>query len=78
MLRQYIPKKSKLEDQGTEIMFLGYEKKHTSGTYFMFNLHTKRIVLSLDIICLNKTYSDYVSTNKTIKTTSYIINDEDK
>ena len=36
-------------------MFLGHAKNHTVGTYCMFNLHMKYIVLSRDATWLNKT-----------------------
>ena len=57
--------KSKLEDQGRTCMFLGYAQKYTGSTYIMLNLFTKRIVLSRGVICLNKTYDEYVPRKKT-------------
>ena len=41
-------------------MFLGYAQNNTGGTFHMLNLHTKRIILSCDIIWLKKTYGEYV------------------
>ena len=42
-------------------MFLGSVKNHTGGTHRMLNLRTKHIVLSHDIIWLDKTYGEYAS-----------------
>ena len=48
--------KTKLEDWGNMCMFLGYAQNHTNSTYRMLNLRTKWILLSRDVIWLNKTY----------------------
>ena len=58
-------------------MFLGYTQNHTSGTYRMLNLCTKHIVLSRDIILLNKTYREYVSRKYNTKAEDYILQCED-
>ena len=58
---QYRCLKIKLEDQGMTCMFLGYVQNNNGGTYRMFNIHTKRIVLNHDAIWLNQNYGDYVS-----------------
>ena len=42
-------------------MFLGYAQNHTYSTHHMLILRTKRILLSRDVIWLNKTYVEYVS-----------------
>ena len=42
-------------------MFIGYAQNNMGGTYRMLNLRTKRIVLSCNIIWLNKTYGECVS-----------------
>ena len=59
-------------------MFLGYGENNTGGTYRMLNLCTKRIVLSCDIIWINKIYREYVSRKVNTKPDTYIIQDEDK
>ena len=41
-------------------MLLDYEQNHMVGTYHMLNIGTKPILLSHEIICLNKTYGNYV------------------
>ena len=69
--------RSNLEDKGMTFVFLGYSQNHTGGTYCMLNLRTKLIVLSREIIWLNKTYSEYVLIKCTTKATSYILKEED-
>ena len=44
----------------------------------MLNLHTKRIVLSHDIIWLNKNYREYVSIKENTKEENYILQYEDE
>ena len=59
-------------------MFLGYAQNHTGNTYRMLNLCTKIIVLSRDVIWLNKTYGKYISRKQNTKSDTYILQDEDK
>ena len=61
VLRSIVNVKSKLEYQGMTCMFIGYAQNNKGGTYHMLNLHTKIIILSCDVIWLNKTYGEYVS-----------------
>ena len=42
----------------------------------MLNICTKYIVISCDVIWINKTYGDYVSRKETTKMTSDIFQDE--
>jgi hypothetical protein len=42
----------KLEDKGTICMFIGYPPNHACDVYRMFNLNTKQVVKSRDIIWL--------------------------
>ena len=51
---------SKLRYLEMTCMFLGYAQNIMDGTYDMLKLCTKHIVLSHDIIWLNKTYGEYV------------------
>ena len=55
-----IAKAKKLEDRGKTCMLLGSAQNYTDGTYHMLNLCTKRIVISRDVIGLNKTYGEYI------------------
>ena len=52
-------------------MFLGYAQNYTGGTYHMLNIRSKHIVLSRDVIWLNKNYGEYVSRKENTKTDSY-------
>ena len=69
--------KAKLEDRGKTWMFLGYVQDYTVGTYRILNIRTKFIVLSRDVIWLNKTYEDCVSRKDNTEADSYILQNED-
>jgi hypothetical protein len=43
-----------LKDKGTVVMFLGYAKDHSGDVYRFLKMGTKRVVLSRDVIRLNK------------------------
>ena len=53
--------KSKLEYQVMMFMLLGYAQNFIGITYRMINLPTKHIVLSSDVIWMNKNYDRYIS-----------------
>jgi hypothetical protein len=46
--------KNKLQDRGIKCYFVGYALQHAGDVYRMFNLDTKKIMMSRDIIWLNK------------------------
>ena len=50
--------KYNLEYQIVIVTFLGHAKKHIGGTYHMLNMCKKRVVLSRDVIWVDKTYGD--------------------
>ena len=56
--------KSKLEDRGIEAMFVGYSDDHGKGVYRFLNIRTGRIIISKDIIFLDKTYGEYRNMNQ--------------
>ena len=58
-------------------MVLGYAQNHTVGTYLMLNLRTKFILISRDIIWLNKAYGEYVSRKENTNSDTYILQDEE-
>ena len=58
-------------------MFPGYAYNKIRCIYRMLQLCTKRIVLSLNIIWLNKTYDEEISRKENTKVNSYILQDED-
>ena len=45
---------SKLKDKGIQVMFLGYAKDHAEDVFRFLNLETNRVILSRDVIWLNK------------------------
>jgi hypothetical protein len=55
---------SKLKDKGTVVMFLGYAKDHSGDVYRFLKMGTKRVVLSRDVIWLNKLYCHYKNSLK--------------
>ena len=48
--------KSKLGDRGKKCMFLGYSHTHAGNVYRMLDINTKKVILSRDIIWMNKLY----------------------
>ena len=69
--------KSKLEDQGMACMILDYAQNHTGITYWVLNICTELILLSLDVIWVNKTYREYVFIKKKPEANTFIVQDED-
>ena len=69
--------KYRLNNKGITCMLLYYKHNHMGSTYHMLNLYTKHIVLSRDIIWLNKTQGEYVLRREHIKADRYIIKYED-
>ena len=59
-----------------ECMLLGYTQDHMDSTHHMLNICMSLIVLSRDIIWLNKTYGKYISWWEHTKAGSYILKDE--
>ena len=78
VVRSIAKAKATPEYRGKTCMFLSYAQNHTGGTYHMLNLRTKRIVPSRDIIWLNKTYGDYISSKEKTKANYYILQNEDE
>ena len=58
-------------------MFLVYVQNNTGSTYHMLNIGSKLIVLSRDVICLDKTYGQYVSRKENTTADSYVLQDEE-
>ena len=51
--------RGKLTNRGKTCIFVGYSDKNAGNVYRMFNPTTGRILLSRDIIWLDKTYGQY-------------------
>jgi hypothetical protein len=64
---------AKLADRGKVAMFLGYPDSHANDTYRMWNLKTERMILSPDVLWLNKSYKTHIREAPNNK----IVNDTD-
>jgi hypothetical protein len=51
--------REKLSDRGKECIFVGYAMDHAADVYRMYNISTRRIWESRDIIWMNMAYGDY-------------------
>ena len=57
--------RSKISDQGTPCIFLGYAKDHAPNVYRMLKLDTNAVILTRDVVWINKLYWNYMGmTNK--------------
>ena len=56
--------RSKLDDRGLLCMFVGYANHHDKDVYKFFNLKTRCVLHSRDVIWLNKTYSEHFGIKK--------------
>ena len=57
--------RGKLENHGRTCVFVGYADKHAGDVYRMLNLKTNKIIMSRDILWLNKTFGEYFEIKKT-------------
>jgi hypothetical protein len=55
----------KLDNKGHPCMLVNYAENHQSNVYRMWDLKTHRIVISRDILWLNKSYGDFIQDKKT-------------
>ena len=51
---------AKLANQGIFDMWVGYAEGHPTGTYWVFDPMTKKIILTQDVTFLQKSYSEYI------------------
>ena len=49
----------KLTDHGFPCIFVGYPEDHASDVYKMLNLATKKVIMSRNLIWLDKMYGEY-------------------
>jgi hypothetical protein len=66
---------AKLDNKGRPCMLVKYAENHQSDVYRMWDLKTHRIVISRDILWLNKIYGDSVHNKKTA--VGNVINDNE-
>ena len=63
---------TKLVNQGTTGILVGYTKGHPTGTCQVFNPKTKKIILTCDMTFLQKNYGEYTKVEKhVLVTTTY-------
>ena len=68
--------KEKLEDKVNTCMLLDYARNNNGVTYRMSNICTKHIILSRELIWLNKTYGEYVPRKQNSKADYFIQQNE--
>ena len=51
--------RSKLDNRGKTCMFVGCAEDHAGDVYRFLNIHTKRIIMSRDVRCLNIIWKHY-------------------
>jgi hypothetical protein len=49
-----------LIDKGTVGLFVGYPEKHANDVYRIFNLKTKQVIKSRDLIWLNLNFGNWI------------------
>ena len=54
--------RGKLENRGIPVMYLGRARDHAADTHRFLNLQTEMVLISRDVIWLNKVYGDYKGT----------------
>jgi len=75
IIKDYENIKGKLTDRGKVAMFLGYPKTSSTETFRFLNLNTIKIVLSRDVIWINKNYGSWKGLTST--STTPIDDDDD-
>jgi Reverse transcriptase (RNA-dependent DNA polymerase) len=66
----------KLKNRGMTCMFMGYSVDHSNDVYRMLNLETKKIILSRDIVWLNRSYTEWISSRSILKDESEYDDDD--
>ena len=59
--------KGKIENRGILSIFLGYSENRSKGTYRFYNLKTNRVIMSRDIIWVDKLMKDLKDMSQEIK-----------
>ena len=57
----------KLSDRGTVGLFVGYPDNHADDVYRIFNIKTKQIIKSRDLVWLNLSYGNWKLKNNNIQ-----------
>ena len=70
---------AKLANRWTPSIWVSYAEGHPTSTYQIFNPKTKKIILTQDLIFLQKSYGDYIKVDKPVAvSTSYERLDEEE
>ena len=56
--------RSKLEDRGKIVMYMGRDPEHSADTYRFLNIRTRLILISRNVKWLNMTYDEFATVNK--------------
>jgi len=51
--------RAKLADHGFPCLFIGYPDSHADESYRMFNLETKKAILTRNVLQLDKNYGEF-------------------
>jgi len=51
--------KAKLDDRGFPCLFIGYTDDHSPGVFMFFNFNKKSVMLSRNVLWMNKYYAEY-------------------
>jgi hypothetical protein len=52
--------RNKLADRGNTVIFIGYSDHHENDVYKFQNIHTKKPLLSRNVIWINKAFSQHM------------------
>ena len=58
--------KGKLENRGLPVMYLGRARNHAGDTHRLLNLQTELLIISRDVIWLDKVYGEYKKTKVSV------------
>ena len=67
----------KMKDRGLACVFVGYCPDHASGTYRMYNLSTKKVIVTRDVKWLNKLYAEWSKATLNVELESESDSDEE-
>ena len=69
---------SKLANHGDPAIWVGYTESHPTGTYWIFNLKTKKIIFTRDVTFPQKSYSEYTKVDISVVVTMNYGESDDK
>ena len=75
---QYNSWQTKLANEGSPSIWVGFAEGHLVGTYCVYSLKTKKVILTKDMTFLQKSYSEWNKVKKPLMVpTSYDDDDDD-